>query len=216
METFENRLRRFLNTGGEEIPLTLLVWGQNTLLDQLKIVRQHHLDDLIFLSIHAFMQTFSETVFDKAGLSAPEFFLSSFMDGTENDKQFSLIAPDIHEMRNVMAHRVFSSRTHNMAINYTMAEGWKKDQGLLHVNPEVFASQFEGALNGGRLWKWRKFTSNEDTVRQKYRFICRWLDLPKSDLIAQQIATLTKATTMQEIERMERPIKQVIEAQYKL
>jgi hypothetical protein len=216
METFDHRLQRFLGSGEKEIPLTLLVWGQNVLLHQLGIVRQHKLEDMIFLSTHAFIQTFSEVALGKVGRLATLFFLQNFMDGSEEHQQFSLIADEIHELRNVIAHQVFSSRTHNIAINYTMAEGWKRDQNLLHINPEIFALQFEAALNGGRLWKWHPFVAKEEAVKQKYRFIRGWLDLPKSDLISQQIAKLEKATAMDEISRLEGPIKQAIEVRYKL
>jgi len=193
-----------------------LVWGQNVLLHQLGTVREKKLEDMIFLSTHAFIQAFSKIAFGKVGRSATLFFLKEFMDGPKEGQQFSLIGDEIHEMRNVIAHQVFSIRTHHIAINYTIADGWKKEPDLLHINPEIFALQFEAALNGGRLWKWHKFVTKEDAIKRQYSFVCNWLHLPKSDPISQHIATLEKASTMEEIRRLEAPIKQEIGQRYKL
>ncbi|MFZ0285181.1 MAG: hypothetical protein WAL32_08110 [Terriglobales bacterium] len=215
MESFEDGLRRFLSAE-REAPLTLLVWGQNVLLHQLGIVREKKFEDMIFLSTHAFIQAFSEIALGKVGRSATLFFLKEFMDGAKEGQRFSLIGDEIHEMRNVIAHQVFSSRTHRIAIDYTITDGWKKEPNLLHINPEIFALQFEAALNGGRLWKWHKFVTKEDAVKRQYSFVCNWLDLPKSDPISRHIATLEKATTIEEIRRLEKPVKQEIEVRYNL
>jgi len=216
MESFEDRLRRFLNGTEDEIPYTLISWGQNFLLPQLKIAKKHALDNLIFLGTHAFIQTFSEKVLGKAGLSATKFFLQSFMDGPSQDQQFSMIADEIHEMRNVMAHQLFSSQTHGIGLNYRMSEGWKRAQDVLHVNPVVYADQFEAALDGGRLWNWERFTTKETSIKQKYLFIRDWLALSKSDQISLLIKQLEPASTMQAIQPTETQIKQMISTRYNL
>src|SRR6476620_6032316 len=141
MESFENRLKRFI--GNErEIPLTLIVWAQNCLLPQIQIAKEEQLDNLIFLSTHAFIQTFSDHVLGKSGPDGTKYFLQSFMDGSSPGDQFSLISAELHEMRNVMAHQLFSSRTHDMALDYRMHEGWRRDGLILLVNPVVYAQQF--------------------------------------------------------------------------
>jgi hypothetical protein len=216
MESFEDRLRRFLNSTEEEIPLNLMLWGQNFLLPQLRIAKQHLLDNLIFLGTHAFIQTFSEKVFGKTGLSATTFFLQNFLDGPNQDQQFSLIADELHEMRNVMAHKLFSSKTHTMVLDYGMSEGWKKALGVLRVNPMVYAEQFEAALDGGRLWDWEQFTTKETSIKQKYLFIKDWLALPKSDQISLLIKQLESASTMPDIQTAEAQIKQMISTRYNL
>lgn len=199
MESFENRLRRFLSHE-EEVPLTLIVWAQNSLLPQVRIARQNHLENLMFLSTHAFIQTFSEKALGKRGRAATNYFLKSFMDEGSHDRQFSQISAELHAMRNVMAHQLFSSRTHDIALDYTMAEGWRQDQDLLRVNPEVYAEQFMTAVDGGRLWQWRNFVTDEQLTKQKYLFVRDWLDLPKSDAITQAIGELTALATLRDIQ----------------
>jgi hypothetical protein len=104
-------------------------------------------------------------------------------------------------MRNVMAHQLFSSRTHDIAINYTMDEGWRQDEDLLHVNPEIYAEQFITSIDGGRLWQWRNFVTDEQLAKQKYLFVRDWLDLPNGDVIAQAIGQLKVLATLADIQK---------------
>lgn len=215
MESFDSRLKRFL--GNErEIPLTLIVWAQNLLIPQLEIAKERQLDNLIFLSTHAFIQTFSENVLGKNGRDATRYFLQSFMDGSSPSEQFSLISDALHEMRNVMAHRLFSSRTHDIALDYRMTEGWQRDGYLLRVNPDVYTKQFIDAVNGGRLWKWDRFVSTEEMIKQKYLFVLKWLDLPKSDAISQKVGQLVRLIALADIQAAARVIDSEVYLRYGL
>lgn len=66
MESFDDRLRRFLGSE-DEVPLTLILWAQNLLLPGVRVARAKRLDNLLFLSTHAFIQTFSEKALGKLG-----------------------------------------------------------------------------------------------------------------------------------------------------
>lgn len=200
MEPFGDRLRRFLSHE-DEVPLTLLVWAQNFLLPQVRVAKENRLDNLTFLSTHAFIQTFSEKALGKQRRAATRYFLQSFMDDAVPNRQFSQVSDEIHEMRNVMAHQLFSSRTHDIAIDYTMAEGWRRDQTLLRINPDVYAEQFVAAVDGGRLWQWKNFVTHEQRIKQKYLFVRDWLDLPKKDAVSQAVDQLVTLTTLQDVQR---------------
>jgi hypothetical protein len=198
VESFTDRLRRFL-AHEDEVPLTLLVWAQNLLLPQLRVAKENRLDNLIFLGTHAFVQAFSEKALGVQGRVASKCFFRWFMDDAMSDRQFSQVSDEIHEMRNVMAHQLFSSRTHIIAIDYTMAEGWRREPALLRINPDVYAEQFITAVDGGRLWEWKNFVTSEQRIVQKYRFVRDWLDLPKKDTISQAVDHLTDLTALQDI-----------------
>ncbi len=214
MESFDDRLRRFLSHE-DEVPLTLVVWAQNLLLPQVRVAKDHKLDNLTFLSVHAFVQTFSEKALGMQGRAATKYFLQSFMDGAVFDRQFSHVSDEIHEMRNVMAHQLFSSRTHDIALDYTMAEGWRRDQILL-INPDVYAEQFIAAVDGGRLWQWKNFVTREQRIKQKYLFVRDWLDLPKKDAIWQGIEHLAALTNLQDIETTAGAVDVQIKQRYNL
>ncbi len=199
IEPFDDRLRRFLSHE-DEVPLTLLVWAQNYLLPQVRMASDNSFENLVFLITHAFIQAFSEKVLGRRGPTATSYFLESFMDEVESDRQFSRVSDEIHEMRNVMAHQLFSSRTHDIAFDYGMAEGWRRDQNLLRLNPNVYAEQFIAAVDGGRAWSWKDFIKVEDRVKLKYQFVRDWLDLPKTDAIRQAVDRLAALTTPQDIE----------------
>jgi hypothetical protein len=138
------------------------------------------------------------------------------MDGHTPEEQFSLISKELHEMRNVMAHQLFSSRTHNIALDYRMPEGWRHDGDLLHLNPNLYAQQFIDAVDGGRLWKWDQFVSAEQLIKQKYRFVAKWLDLPKSDAIAQKILQLIGLTKMADIQTAAKAVNGEVYLRYGL
>ena len=199
MEPFNDRLRRFL-AHEDEVPLTLLLWAENLLLPQLRVAKEKQLENLMFLGTHTFIQTFSEKVLGRQGRAATKYFLESLMDEAPPRRQFSRISDELHELRNVMAHQLFSSRTHEIAIDYTMAEGWRRDQAILRVNPDVYAEQFISAVDGGRLWKWRNFVTADQRLKQKYLFVRDWLDLRKTDPIWQTIETLTTLASIQDIQ----------------
>ena len=215
MESFDDRLRRFLSHE-DEVPLTLLVWAQNFLLPQVHMAKENHLDNLTFLSTHAFIQTFSDMALGLQGRTATHYFLHSFMDDAMSNRQFSQVSEEIHEMRNVMAHKLFSSRTHDIALDYTMAEGWRRDQTLLRINPDVYAEQFIAAIDGGRLWQWKNFVTREQRIKQKYLFVRDWLDLTKKDTIRQAVDQLTALTTSQDIETAAAAIDVQINQRYNL
>jgi hypothetical protein len=138
------------------------------------------------------------------------------MDDAEPNRQFSQVSDEIHEMRNVMAHQLFSSRTHDIALDYTMVEGWRRDQTVLRINPDVYAEQFLVAVDGGRLWQWKNFVTLEQRIKQKYLFVRDWLDLPKKDTIAQAVDQLATLTTPQDIQSAAEAINIHIGQRYNL
>ncbi len=215
MEPFRDRLRRFLSNE-DEVPLTLLLWAQNFLLPQVRVAKKNRLDNLIFLSTHAFIQTFSEKALGKRGRAATRYFQQSFMDEPVPSRQFSQVSDEIHEMRNVMAHQLFSSRTHDIALDYTMADGWRREQTLLRINPDVYAEQFIVAVDGGRLWQWKNFVTHEQRIKQKYLFVRDWLNLPMKDSISQAVDQLVTQTTLQDIQKAAAAIDVQINQRYNL
>lgn len=215
MEPLTDRLRRFL-AHEDEVPVTLLVWAQNCLLPQVRVAKDNRFDNLTFLSIHAFIQTFSEKALGKQGREATRYFLQSFMDDAVPNRQFSQVSDEIHEMRNVMAHQLFSSRTHDLALDYIMAEGWRRDQTVLRINPDVYAEQFIAAVDGGRLWQWKDFVTHEQRIKQKYLFVRDWLNLPKKDSVWQAVDQLMTLTILHDIQRAAAAVDVQINHRYSL
>jgi hypothetical protein len=60
------------------------------------------------------MQMVSENMFDLTGLDGTKSFLSHYVDGADNDRKFSLVADEIHSLRNVLAHQGYSSLQHRV------------------------------------------------------------------------------------------------------
>jgi hypothetical protein len=123
MESFKQRLKRFVDQGELEIPGWLTVSMQNYILPEIQHAKENRLFQLVFLGTHSIIQTVSEKLFDVRGPDGTKFYLESFVDGDTKDRKFSLISDDIHEMRNVMAHQWWSSSTHDVALNHEMPRG---------------------------------------------------------------------------------------------
>jgi hypothetical protein len=190
MEDWQERLARYLDGRPVNIFGWMTVWAQNELVPQIASVNKPGFETLLFLGTHGFIQTFMESVYDLRGLAGTKAFLERFMDQPQATNQFSLIAAEVHEMRNVLAHQLYAIHTHHIAYDYTIAVGWVKNGDVLHVNPTIYGNQFMSALDGGRLRKWRTWTTPESLIRQKWQFVVRWLGLSKADPIAKAVKAL--------------------------
>src|SRR4030095_9745134 len=119
MEAVENRLRGFLRHGPEVLFGSILNSIHSFFNEQLAKAGEHRHEDLVFLGTHAVMQTVAEKMFGKTGADGTEFYLKNFVDHLSLvDRQFSLVASEVHEIRNVKAHMWMSSRLHEFIVDY--------------------------------------------------------------------------------------------------
>lgn len=215
MESFEERLRRFVNGAPEEFALTLVNSIANFLVPQIRVAADHELHELVFLGTHSIMQTVGEKILGKTGPEATRSYLESLVDGDTDDTRFSLISDDLHEMRNVTAHQWMSRRTHCIALDCKMAEGWKRAVDL-HINPTVFAQHFlRGFGPGGKIYLLhRKMVTKRDLVLRKYDFVRDWLDLKSKDPIATEIKQLAALTAEPDLQAQEAKVRQLIFERY--
>ena len=217
METFEQRLKRYVTQSDLEIFGWLAVNFQNSYALEIKNARVKQLYLSVYLLTHAVMQMVTENMFDLAGLDGTRFFLSHYVDGADNDKKFSLIADDIHSVRNVLAHQGYSSLQHRVEYcNDEIAEGWKNDAGTTHINPAIYAQQFEHALTKHKFVSEYEHQPNEQRIIRKYRFIRQWLRVDKASSIAQEVKKLEGLSTMQDLQKQEAVLQQTIFAAYKI
>jgi len=191
METFEDRLRRFLFGAVREIPLTLLNSIANFFLPQIQEAGKQQLDYLVLLGAHSIIQIVAEQIFGQHGPSGTGFYLRQFVDTGTPDRTYSAIYTDIHEFRNVIAHRWMSGGGHFLAIDYTISGGFEKRGPHLHFNPAIFLEDFSAGFGArGRIWGYQKLTTDDDLLIRKYEFIADWLKLPRKDPIRLQIDAL--------------------------
>ena len=218
IEPFEKRLLRFLNNDCREIFGTLLNSIHNIFIPEIRRATEHKLDRLMFFGTHAIIQTVTENIFDLAGHRGTRFYLEHFVDGNEPDLKFSTISDDIHEMRNVMAHRWLSKHLHSVAINYQMTEGFRlMADGDLRLNPDVYLRQFEsGYRAGGPIWDYDRLVSERQLTTQKYRFLRHWLGLEKGHPIAVAVHGLKDCSSAQEFAAKEAEIKVLVSKEYGL
>ena len=212
MEEFEARLGRFLRHHPEELFGTVLNSIHNFFNPRLRKAGEHELDELVLLGIHAVMQTVGEKMFDKTGPTSTEFYLKNFVDHAAiADRQFSRVASDVHAIRNIKAHLWMSSRLHDLIVDYTQSEGWKRIGSSLSLNPAIFLEQYLEGFNGA-IWRWEELESPDFFVVQKYRYLRDWLELPKGDPIRVAIEKLEH--TSPTLSADEAAIKRLIKARF--
>jgi hypothetical protein len=196
MEPLEKRLARFLNGSPNEYTLSVLNSIGHGFLPEIRAARDGQMVLTIFLGTHAIIQTIAEKIFGLSSLDGTRFYLEHFVDRDVDDRRYSLIAEEIHSMRNTVAHVWFSSRAHRRAFDASMPQGWRRDDKLLRINPILYVEDFlDGFAAKGPIWRIPRMRAKELATVQKYRFIADWLELPKGDAVRSLIAALSKAGT---------------------
>jgi len=156
MQDPKSRLREFVDGHEEEIFLRMMVWAENELLPQVHRVNVSGCEVGLFLLTHGFIQTFMEKTYEQRGVGATTAFLKQFIDGARKKDRFSLIGPEMHEMRNVMAHQLYSSRTHDIAFDYRVENsieyglpGWQGELSRIERDASGDGLRFEFATSDG-------------------------------------------------------------------
>ena len=225
IEPFEKRLKRFTDGPPSEIIGTLTNSITNLYLKEIIVAKQQKLTKLIFIGIHATIQTIAEKIYGKNGKEGTKFYLKNFLDGNTPDRQFSTISDDIHFLRNVAAHQWLSKQGHTICIKFDIPEGWKKDNGVLYINPDIYAEQYiNGFKAKSQFWElWKQLPDEESQKLQKlqelkvikYNLIADFLDLDRrkktTDILAQEIK---KLATTKDFSKQEEIVKEQIFKRY--
>ena len=125
-ETKEKRLKRFEDGPPVEIIGTLLNSISNFFNNEIRATLndpENPQTSLLLLGIHSVALTIAYGFFNQGGPKGYKLFLENFVDGGTADTKFSTIAEDIHEWRNVLAHRWLNVAGHQFSYDYTMTEG---------------------------------------------------------------------------------------------
>ena len=180
-ETKEQRLARFKNGHPTEVIETIIQSMGNYFVNELRVVfdnTSNRQTNLMFLGTHSIALTISHGLFGRGGEDGYKLFLENFADGETPDKTFSTVASEIHEWRNVIAHRWINVAGHSISYDFDMSEGWKKHGEFLLINPQVYLNQFlETFGKGGRIYRYNKVLTS-DIMREeaKQRFISKYTD----------------------------------------
>ena len=116
------------------------------------------------------------------------------MDAGPPERTYSTISADIHDLRNVVAHRWISSLGHTIAIDYTIAGGFERRGSDIHFNPTIYLQDFAAGFGARRpIWDYDNLVSEDDLLIRKFEFIAEWLDLLPKDPVRGLIKSLASA-----------------------
>ncbi|MBI5358358.1 hypothetical protein HZB69_01880 [Candidatus Amesbacteria bacterium] len=175
MEDKTKRLKRFQNGPPIEIMETLLNSLANYFNREIDQAADSKLWTLVILGVHAVALTIMEGIFDKKGLTGFTFFLKSFIDSTDDGCDFSTIAADIHQHRNVIAHQWLSVSGYHLGYDFEMMKGWDKRGDTIFFNPIKYCELYKKAFSAGsKMWQYAKLLSENDAEDSKKRLIERY------------------------------------------
>lgn len=169
-ESRDHRLRRLQDGAPNEAILTLLNSISSFFNNEISITPDNKQTSLLFLGIHASALTVAWALFGKSGRSGYRKFLEVFVDGETEDTKFSLIAGDIHDWRNILAHKWIGSLGHEIGYDYDMVCGWERRDGVLFINPRIYCEKYLEAFSG-KIWNYRSILSEAEQEQAKKRIV---------------------------------------------
>ena len=217
MDTFKQRLKRYTDEPAQETFGWMTMLIQSHHLPELRRARENRLYQCLYLMTHAIAHTVSETMFGYRGLTATRFFLESFVDGDPEDRKFSRIASELHDVRNVVAHEAYSSLQHSVEyFRDDIEDGWRREGNTLLINPARYGTQVEDVFLHFALSQAIAQLPREQALKAKYNFIAKWLRLSKTDSLKQTIKALNNLTATDDLDSQDIAIRAAIYQQYGL
>ena len=144
--------------------------------------------------------------------------MEHFADGPTEDRRFSTIAAEIHDVRNLIAHRRYSKTQHE--VQYfadDIPEGWRREtDDSLTINPALYSIQVEDAFRTATLYSTFCQQPRLDLLLRKYGFVRQWLDLDKNDGITKAIKALDRLDPAADLDLADATIRKQIHERYGL
>jgi hypothetical protein len=179
-ETKEHRLKRFQGNPIEIIE-TLLSSIQSFFNNEIGATFENTANpqtSLMILGVHSVALTIAHGFFNKQGKLGYKLFIERYVDGNSPDTKFSTIAFEIHEWRNVIAHRWLNVAGHEIGYNFDMAEGWRKEGEVIFINPKIYLEHYLKAFDprqGGMLYRYGDILTTDAMLEAaKLRFLSKY------------------------------------------
>lgn len=173
-ESREHRLDRLKSHPIEAIE-TLLNSIANFFNNEIVLTPTYHQTSLMILGIHASALTIGEVFFQhKSDLENYTDFIYTFIDGDTEDTKFSIVAEDIHNWRNIIAHQWIGSLGHRIEYDYQTKLGWQKmSNGNLIINPKIYCDIYMEAFSAkGKIWQYLSIF-NEEQIKKAHQIIIK-------------------------------------------
>lgn len=176
METLDGRYKRLSEGTPVEMIDSLLMSLDNYLNTELKRAAQAECWDLVLIGAHSACSIIGFGLFGGTALGAYKQFLKKFVDCAGAGNDYSSVAADLHGWRNVLAHRWFSKKGYEFGYDLVQAEGWRRIDGVLLLNPRAYFESFESAFDAGKpIWDWQRILNPNQQEEAKQRLLKEYL-----------------------------------------
>lgn len=177
METYKQRLKRFTDGSPTESIGTLTNSIHNFFINtELDIACQKELWSLLILGMFAVIETITDVLYgDSRGNKNIRKYHEIFIDSGELGYEFSRIANEINEWRNALAHKWIYKKGHYLAPDPLQKEGWRRENGVLIINPKIYYECFKKAFEAnGKILRIKHLFSEAQLLNGKNRMIKRF------------------------------------------
>lgn len=180
-ETRDQRLKRFEQNSPVEVIDTIINSIANYFNNEIRATLYDTANpqtSLMILGIHSVALTIAYGLFNSGGPQGYKLFLERFIDGDTPDTKFSTIGSEIHEWRNVLAHRWLNVAGHSFSYDYEMPEGWKREGEFLLLNPKIYLEHYLKVFGvNGKIYQYNKIlTTDQQLEEAKVRFISKYTE----------------------------------------
>jgi hypothetical protein len=172
METAAARLQRFQQGPPQEVIATLLNSINNHFNVEIREAAKAGCWSLAFMGVHAVTQMVSYALVDAQGEAGFRRFLLEFVDQDSPGADFSAVASELHQWRNVLVHQWLSTAGHSLGFDLTLDRGWVRQGDLLIVNPGTLIDGYRRAFSSASpTWRQYKLRSPAELEAIKQRLI---------------------------------------------
>jgi hypothetical protein len=180
-ESKEQRLRRFQDSPPFEIISTLINSIHNFFNNEIAATfadAANPQTSLMLLGVHSVALTVSYGLFNQLGPKGYKLFLEHFVDGKTPDTKFSLVASEIHEWRNVLAHRWLNLAGHDFGYDFEMPLGWRREDDMIFINPKIYLACYLAAFKaGGKIYDIEAILTDDEKLNSaKQRLLSKYID----------------------------------------
>jgi len=174
MEPYKQRLKRF-NEGPPIESLGTLTNSISNYFINTELEKACHNQSwsLLILGMYAVIETIADVFYgDSRDIKNIRKYHEEFIDDICLNCDFSKVAKEINEWRNALAHKWIYKKGHYLNLDPSQKDGWKRDKGILSINPKLYYRCFAKAFKtNGKMWEMDTIFSAKQLLDAKNRMI---------------------------------------------
>lgn len=177
METYKERLKRLNDGVPNEAILTLTNSIKNFFINtELEVACHKRLWSLLIIGIYAVIETITDVVYGSSkDIKNIKKYHVLFVDDNCSNCNFSRIANEVNGWRNALLHQWIHKKGHYLNLDPLQKEGWKRERGILTINPKKYYECFVRAFGQhGKIYRIDEIFTDQQMLAVKDRILRKY------------------------------------------